>query len=148
MKGVVYRAFAADGELLYIGATVNPGARLHAHGRDRDWWTEVASITLEHHASRDAAFAAERRAILGERPRYNRPPGMVAEAEATGLGGRIRKARLGAGLTQAQLAEKIGYCHRSIPGWELNEKQPRQGVLLLIAAATDRPVAWFEEAVA
>lgn len=66
----LYRAFDSDGELLYVGATVNPGHRFQTHS-GRDWWLEVASITLERFAEWEDLAAAEREAIIREGPKYN-----------------------------------------------------------------------------
>lgn len=66
----LYRFRAADGTLLYVGITINPGRRWRAHQR-REWWHEVASITVEKHPDRAAVLAAERAAITSESPRYN-----------------------------------------------------------------------------
>lgn len=70
--GYVYRAFDAAGELLYIGCTIKPSSRFTQHQSEKDWWPEVASITLECHESREAALSVERVAIAKERPRLNR----------------------------------------------------------------------------
>lgn len=68
---VVYRAYTADGELLYVGLSMNPVARTHAHAHDKPWWCEVATIALEHFTSRAEASQAEGQAIATECPRYN-----------------------------------------------------------------------------
>jgi len=74
----LYRFWAADGTLLYIGLTMNPPTRFKAHSKDKEWWLLVASVTFEHFPTRDALVAAERAAIEQERPvhnvTYNRPP--------------------------------------------------------------------------
>jgi predicted GIY-YIG superfamily endonuclease len=67
----LYRFFGEGGELLYVGITNNPTRRFAQHGVKRDWWHEVATIRMERHESREAVLAAERSAILAERPRYN-----------------------------------------------------------------------------
>lgn len=67
----LYRLFDADGALLYIGIAGNPGRRFGQHGTNKTWWSQVATITLEHHPTRDAADAAERAAILAEQPLHN-----------------------------------------------------------------------------
>jgi hypothetical protein len=67
----LYRFFAEDGALLYVGITNNPARRFAQHGAARDWWLEVATIRLEMYPSREAVLAAERAAIVAERPRYN-----------------------------------------------------------------------------
>lgn len=67
----LYRFFGADGSLLYVGLTMNPGTRWPSHARDKPWWLEVHTLTIEHFADRPAVEDAERRAIRAERPRYN-----------------------------------------------------------------------------
>lgn len=68
---VLYRFFAADGVLLYVGITCNPSRRFEKHGDDKPWWLEVARIELQQFADRVAVLAAERTAIATEQPRYN-----------------------------------------------------------------------------
>lgn len=67
----LYRFFDTDDQLLYVGISSNPSIRFRDHGRSKDWWSEVASITLEHWPSRQAALDAEKQAIISERPRWN-----------------------------------------------------------------------------
>jgi predicted GIY-YIG superfamily endonuclease len=66
----LYRFFDTEGELLYVGITVNPGTRWAEH-KNKPWWSGVASATLEQFPSRDAAEEAEITAIRAENPRYN-----------------------------------------------------------------------------
>lgn len=68
---VLYRMFAGDGRLLYVGITADVGMRLHAHAGDQPWWREVATITVEHFDDRATALTAETTAILTERPAHN-----------------------------------------------------------------------------
>lgn len=74
MSNVVYRFFDDDGRLLYIGSTGRWPGRMSEHQSQRPWWAEVATVTLEHHASLDRARVAEARAIERERPTYTLPP--------------------------------------------------------------------------
>lgn len=67
----LYRLFAADGSLLYVGIGGNPGRRFEQHRTNKPWWGDVASMTLEHHPTREAAIAAELQAIKAENPRHN-----------------------------------------------------------------------------
>ncbi len=67
----LYRLFAADGDLLYVGIAANLGRRFEQHAEQKPWWSEVVHIRLEHHASRLAALTAETRAIRDEYPRHN-----------------------------------------------------------------------------
>lgn len=67
----LYRFYDAGGLLLYIGVTLDPGARWKSHRKDRPWWHHVAQVTLEVHSSRLAVLEAERAAILAEKPLHN-----------------------------------------------------------------------------
>lgn len=120
----LYRLFAADGQLLYVGITWNAGYRLKEHAGDKPWWPSVASATFEHFATREEALAAERRAIRFERPVNNialvpnLDPGLSVELtdaarelaewtaerdrlirEAVAAGGSLREVGAAAGLT-------------------------------------------------
>lgn len=82
----LYRFYDNDRQLLYVGITSNPGARWKKHANDKPWWGDVARVELEHYPTRDAVLAAERDAIISERPQrnvvHNRPgrglPALVA----------------------------------------------------------------------
>lgn len=67
----LYRLHNADGALLYVGITSTVTERMATHERTKPWWSEVASIDIEYFATRQAALAAERAAIVSEQPRYN-----------------------------------------------------------------------------
>ncbi|MGW3808831.1 GIY-YIG nuclease family protein [Micromonospora sp. NPDC005113] len=67
----LYRFFAEDGALLYVGITAALPTRLTNHRDDKPWWTEVARITIAHYLDRDSVLAAELAAIKTEQPRYN-----------------------------------------------------------------------------
>lgn len=69
---VVYRAYDADGHLLYIGCTVNLRRRIHQHLWASPWWRRaVVRVTVEEHPTRAAALDAETRAIVTEHPAHN-----------------------------------------------------------------------------
>lgn len=57
------------------------------------------------------------------------------------LGEHIKKARKHAGLTQAQLAERLGVATITIRQYELGKRQPRFEQLTLIADALDVSVS-------
>ncbi|MCX5431888.1 GntR family transcriptional regulator [Streptomyces sp. NBC_00257] len=71
-KAAVYRLYDADGTLLYVGMSGDPTKRFLGHRADKPWWPEVHAHTLQWFNSRGDASAAERDAITGERPRYNK----------------------------------------------------------------------------
>lgn len=74
-EAVVYRMFDSSGALLYVGLSMSLPARLAGHRADKQWWPEIATISVEHFASRDAAAEAEVVAIRLERPAHNRSLG-------------------------------------------------------------------------
>lgn len=67
----VYRCRAADETLLYIGCTTDLRVRLGQHARQKDWWSEVATVTAEVWSVGWDARMAEKSAIYSERPLYN-----------------------------------------------------------------------------
>lgn len=71
MTTTLYRFYDAKDRLLYVGISKAPLARLDQHRHDKPWWTDVARMTLEHHATREAASRAEIAAIRSESPMYN-----------------------------------------------------------------------------
>lgn len=70
-RHALYRFYDSDGRLLYVGITADLGGRLNRHGDDKPWWSDVTRVVVEHHQSRTAVLAAERAAILDERPLHN-----------------------------------------------------------------------------
>ena len=70
MSAVVYRFMDAAGRLLYVGCSGNLGQRLASHG-GKPWFPEVATIAVEHYATRTAALWAEAHAIATESPVHN-----------------------------------------------------------------------------
>lgn len=68
---VLYRMFDPSGDLLYVGITMRPVDRLRAHSKDKNWWSEIATIRLETYPDQAALKEAERSAIRAESPRYN-----------------------------------------------------------------------------
>jgi transcriptional regulator with XRE-family HTH domain len=58
-------------------------------------------------------------------------------------GSKIRKARLASGMSQAQLARKIGSTEKNISRWENTQNQPRLESVAAIAQATGRDIDFF-----
>lgn len=71
MKARVYRCYNKDGDLLYIGCSVNVFARLYDHSRISVWYDATVRITLDDPLPRREALAAEKKAIIEEGPRFN-----------------------------------------------------------------------------
>jgi len=69
----LYRYFDRLGRLLYIGRThQRPGKRAEQHAADKWWWPQVASREVTWYPSHAALVAAEREAIIRERPLHNK----------------------------------------------------------------------------
>ena len=69
-RQAVYRCFADDGTLLYIGTTGHLGRRLADHAQ-KTWFLASTRITLEWFPDEEKAAKAERKAIETEGPKYN-----------------------------------------------------------------------------
>ncbi len=69
---MLYRFFDKNARLLYVGVSSTGPKRWKEHSKGRTWWHEVSSSTIEHFATRELALAAERTAIIAEKPVYNR----------------------------------------------------------------------------
>jgi len=67
---VVYRAWAADDRLLYIGSTKNWARRLVQHKRS-PWYPDAVRFTTDEYPTIEAARAAETKAIDRERAYWN-----------------------------------------------------------------------------
>jgi len=69
-KAAVYRLYADDGALLYIGSAYDPEERCKAH-QGAKWWPKVARRTVEWLPHRGRAYAEEMKAIATEGARHN-----------------------------------------------------------------------------
>jgi hypothetical protein len=70
---VLYRFFDADGELLYIGKSVNVWSRFTSHRSGSAFYPEATKVTLQRgFKTEDRLSEAEISAIRAERPRYNK----------------------------------------------------------------------------
>lgn len=71
-RTALYRAYAKDGTLLYIGISAMPQPRFDQHRNTSPWYGQMASHTLEWFKTRKVAMAAESAAVKAEKPIYNR----------------------------------------------------------------------------
>jgi len=88
----LYRFYDASDQLLYIGITLDPIARLRAHRATKGRrWAQIATITLEQFPDRTSIIRAEAEAIRNERPLWNiqhntpRPSASLPADEPRGL---------------------------------------------------------------
>jgi hypothetical protein len=68
----VYRHYDVNGRLLYVGVAQSTHNRLQQHRKQTVWFPLTALITIDDYPSRKAAEIDEARAILIEKPLYNR----------------------------------------------------------------------------
>jgi hypothetical protein len=67
----LYRLYAADGELLYIGISGTLGSRLDHHRSKKPWWPQVDHAIATFVGPRRTALVMERDAIRSEMPAHN-----------------------------------------------------------------------------
>ena len=101
----LYRLYNADHDLIYVGASVAPIARLSEHVGRAEWGRTAATMTMAWFPSRQEAFEAERAAILAERPMFN----------SAGRKHRGGIKRLGSGADNGALIARI-YAHCEATG--------------------------------
>lgn len=71
MDQCLYRFFDENNTLLYVGITKDWNSRLKAHHK-ADFFSAVATMTLERYPDRESLAEAELAAIRKENPIYNR----------------------------------------------------------------------------
>jgi predicted GIY-YIG superfamily endonuclease len=86
-RTAVYRFFAEDAELLYVGITNDVGHRWKKHETEKPWWGEVQRQTVDWFPSRAQAIIAEAAAIRAEHPKYN-----IQQAVLVSIAGRTEPA--------------------------------------------------------
>lgn len=68
----VYRVFDSRDQLLYVGCSTYPHARMYEHRATAPWFPLAARFTVHRYRNRYAALLAEAVAIIDERPIHNR----------------------------------------------------------------------------
>lgn len=68
----LYRYFDIDGNLLYIGISVNFMVRASQHKSSSRWFDRISYVNVTHFPNRELAISAERVAISNEMPLYNK----------------------------------------------------------------------------
>lgn len=76
----LYRYFDDAGNLLYVGVSASAIRRLLEHAANKVWACLVSRVDVQTLPTREAALAAERKAITDEKPRFNathnKPPSL------------------------------------------------------------------------
>lgn len=67
----LYRQYDSDGTLLYIGITKDNIKRQKEHMCSTPWAKKIARVEVEELPSQAAALAAEKAAIVSEKPIFN-----------------------------------------------------------------------------
>ena len=67
----VYRCYDIEGNLLYVGCTINVHKRLGEHRPYAAWFPMLARFTVDRYPTRRQALEVEGYAIIHERPLYN-----------------------------------------------------------------------------
>jgi DNA-binding XRE family transcriptional regulator len=65
--------------------------------------------------------------------------------KSKGIGPRIAELRRVAGLSQAELAKRMGYSARAIQSWEIGVRYPQLGAIEALADALGVSIASFYE---
>lgn len=126
-RTAIYRLYDVDDRLLYVGICEDPKQRWAQHAADKPWWPDVIRRDIEWIATREAAEAMEKEAIVGEKPLHNakhalpdvsseETAALFAEYKATvekerALRGPVKDAaahELRAGVSIGQLARLTG----------------------------------------
>jgi excisionase family DNA binding protein len=108
----VYRAFDAEGQLLYVGISGNWGRRLHQHAERHEFYPRTRRLEVEQFPTRDAALDREREIILRDQPLFN----LAGKERSVVAAARPRKARTPANdcVTTTWLARAMGVGKRTI----------------------------------
>jgi predicted GIY-YIG superfamily endonuclease len=125
MKTALYRHYAKDGALLYVGITREPFQRWSNHTNKSSWAQEVIRIDLEWFARWEDAYSAECEAILSEDPIHNiRRPGRTLQHRGRPSRGPQIVAMFEDGMTPRQIAKTFAmstqgvYNHLKESGYE------------------------------
>lgn len=75
-KTALYRHLDKNGRLLYVGISLDATARLKDHMHVSSWKGDIAMVVISWFETRKEALDAEKKAIVNERPLYNKVHGV------------------------------------------------------------------------
>lgn len=139
---VVYVLRDSEGEVIYVGQTIDLGARLRHHRSNQAWGSEIASVETYPMADRCEAELAERQFIADLSPRYNEityistvgsPRQALPEGTADQLRRMLNDAREGGPHSHPDAVLSNFIKLLRVNGWTL--------------AAIGEPLGWTREAV-
>lgn len=117
---VLYRFFDADRTLLYIGISARLNERWRQHSREKGWFRQIRSATIEHYDSRAEVEAAEIAAIKAEGPKWNDrhnnpiPISLRRTPRLTGLGDWLSMGEIMARVKAAGLPDSESTIRRTV----------------------------------
>lgn len=117
----VYRHFDADGQLLYIGCSINPLQRLESHKQQSDWFDSIATVTIENYRTHSEALAIEASAILGEQPLYNKVHKKKRKVRTSKIEAKPAYVPTEKDIESMRQALVWGYIHRALSIPELRK---------------------------
>lgn len=97
---VVYRCYASDGRLIYIGSTVNIKSRMYNHAGGSWFYDRIQTVRVEPDVTPNAARGREAAAIFREQPLLNQNGNPLYH----GIGQQERTARVRLVADQLPLA--------------------------------------------
>jgi hypothetical protein len=124
----LYRHFAADGTLLYVGISQNAATRLYSHKwSGAQWVDQIARTEIETFATREAALAAEARAIASEKPIFNKAGLPNEKLEQAIIAIRAAIAECGLAYRDGRLVvensqKTLDWVARTSPLWPKHER--------------------------
>lgn len=112
----LYRAYDADGDLLYVGQSVNPEARMKHHEALSSWWPEAQRIVICKSGFTDERAARRAEAFAWEAPREN-VRGAIRWAPQLRRAGGFRRVMQEQGRQVAWLARQLGVSRATLYLW-------------------------------
>lgn len=135
----LYRMFDGEGRLLYIGISVAPNVRMAQHRHTGDWIYSVSRIELQWFETGADARAAEREAILAERPPHNiayvQPGAFRSDKQKAGP--VLADWLSSNGVSVDQFAARIGVTRAKLEKIIACDLRPRTDLAERIARQTD-----------
>ncbi|MFE2324627.1 GntR family transcriptional regulator [Streptomyces sp. NPDC059385] len=122
-RTALYRHFAADGTLLYVGISHDPDARFEVHLGCTKWASLSVRRTDKWYPTRKAALLAETAAIRTEQPQANYQHNWVRAPIDLSIWPSLADMRSGKWEALVGLMEREIAAQRWLPGMKLPSQQ-------------------------